>query len=57
MADCERLVTDTVDAFGGIDIIIGNAVSSFLAVVSASAESWGPGLDALCGVWGSVRYV
>jgi len=31
MADCERLVTDTVDAFGGIDIIIGNAVSSFFS--------------------------
>lgn len=26
MADCEGLVKDTVDAFGGIDIIIGNAV-------------------------------
>jgi len=27
MAECEGMVKDTVEAFGGIDIIIGNAVS------------------------------
>lgn len=26
MGDCARCVKDTIDAFGGIDIIIGNAV-------------------------------
>ena len=29
LADCAHCVQETVKAFGGIDIIIGNAVSSF----------------------------
>lgn len=29
LADCARCVQETVKAFGGIDIIIGNAMSSF----------------------------
>lgn len=28
MADCEKLIDETVKAFGGLDVIIGNAVGS-----------------------------
>ncbi len=29
MDDCSRMVKETIKAFGGIDVIIGNAVSLF----------------------------
>jgi NAD(P)-dependent dehydrogenase (short-subunit alcohol dehydrogenase family) len=30
LADCKYLIHETIKAFGGIDVIIGNAVSFFL---------------------------
>jgi NAD(P)-dependent dehydrogenase (short-subunit alcohol dehydrogenase family) len=42
IADCERIVDETIKEFGGLDIIIGNAVS-FEEELSLRPEYW------LCG--------
>ena len=57
-ADCERMVAEAVDAFGGIDILLANAgVWSLARAWDFTEEEWDRTIDVnLKGVWLSTKY-